>query len=87
MARAETSSFVRLGLASAMQRLPATDRWEIAAGLVSHETDAADQNLTLMIWYGIEPLVPKDRARATRLIGQCKIPLVRQFIARRMAGQ
>ena len=87
MAREETSAFVRLALASALQRLPAADRWEIAAGLLSHASDAADQNLPLMIWYGIEPIVPKDRVRATQLMGQGKIPLVRQFIARRLAAQ
>ena len=77
---------VRLGLASALQRLSLQDRWPIATALVSHETDSADQNLPLMLWYGIEPLIPADRVRAVQLMAACKIPQVRQFISRRLAG-
>ena len=86
MARSDPSPMVRLGLASALQRLPLQDRWKIAVGLIAHEEDAADQNLPLMVWYGIEPLVPKNRARAVQLMAQCKIPLVRQFLSRRLAA-
>jgi hypothetical protein len=86
LAQTDPSPMVRLGLASALQRLPLEARWKIATGLVAHEKDAADQNLPLMIWYGIEPLVPADRARAVQLMGACKIPLLRQFITRRLAG-
>ena len=85
MAQAEKSPLVRLSLASVMQRLPEGARWSIAQGLVSHAEDVADQNLPLMIWYGIEPAVPVNRAEALRLAGQTKIPLVREFIVRRLA--
>ncbi len=37
-----------------------------------------------MIWYGIEPLVPTDKARSAKLLVACKIPQVRQFISRRL---
>ena len=86
MAESDPSPMVRLTLASVLQRLPLQDRWKIAAGLISHEGDAADQNLPLMIWYGIEPLIPADRTRSLQLMARCKIPLVRQFISRRLAG-
>ena len=36
-----------------------------------------------MDWYGIEPLVPADPGKALRLAAAARIPLVRQFIARR----
>ncbi len=81
----DESSYVRLQLASALQRLPVKDRREIARGLVSHEEDAADNNLTLMIWYGIEPLVAQDDADATALAMATKIPKLRQFIARHLS--
>ena len=40
MAREDKSSFVRLALASALQRLPNDARWPIAQGLVAHAEDA-----------------------------------------------
>jgi putative heme-binding domain-containing protein len=36
-----------------------------------------------MLWYGVEPLVAADGARAVRLAERSKIPTVREFIARR----
>lgn len=86
MAHSDTSQFVRRHLASALQRLPNRMRWEIAEGLVSHAEDSDDANLPLMIWYGIEPLVPADTTRALKLLAKTKIPLIRQHIARRAAA-
>ena len=80
----DPSPFVRLYVAAALQRVPVEQRWTIAAGLVSHSEDAADPNLPLMLWYGIEPLVTLDRARAAKLAGRCKIPTIRRFLARRI---
>lgn len=87
MAADDPSAQVRLELASALQRLPLKERWPIAEALVGHEHDADDANLPPMIWYGIEPLVPTDKARALKLAAACKIPLVRQHIARRAVAQ
>src|SRR6185295_6257521 len=53
LAHDDPSPMVRLALASALQRLPLEQRWKIVEGLIGHENDAADQNLPLMIWYGI----------------------------------
>ncbi|GAB4148999.1 MAG: hypothetical protein Tsb009_23110 [Planctomycetaceae bacterium] len=75
----------RLSAASGLQRLPLKDRWEIAEALVAHAEDAKDQNIPLMIWYGIEPAVSADRKRAIQLLRKTKIPLIRQYIARRLA--
>jgi len=87
MAREDESPRVRLELAAALQRIPVEQRWDIATGLVSHEEDADDANLPLMIWYGIEPLVPADRTRAVQLAAKAKIPLLRQHIARRAVAK
>ncbi len=86
MAAAEKSPVVRLFLASALQRMPAEQRWPIVKGLVQHADDASDHNLPLLIWYGLEPIVKSDpkQALATALTG--KIPLLRQYVARRLAA-
>lgn len=86
LAESDPSPVVRLFLASGLQRLPVQDRWEIAAALIAHAEDADDQNLPLMIWYGIEPLVAADQTRAVGLVAKSKIPLIRRFIARRIAS-
>ena len=39
-----------------------------------------------MIWYGIEALVPTDPDRAAALLVKARIPLVREYIARRIAA-
>jgi len=84
LATDDPSAVVRLYLASTLQRLPIPQRWDIAEGLLSHVEDAEDANLPLMCWYGIEPLVPADPARALRLAVAARIPRVRQLMARRM---
>ncbi|HEY7315439.1 MAG TPA: PVC-type heme-binding CxxCH protein [Gemmataceae bacterium] len=86
LGRTDKASSVRLALASALQRLPHSGRWAIAEALAGHAEDATDDNLPLMIWYGIEPLVSDDPGRAAKLLVKCKIPLVRQYIARRIAA-
>jgi putative membrane-bound dehydrogenase-like protein len=86
MAETDPSAWVRLALASALQRLPGSDRWGIVKGLVSHSQDAADVNLSLMIWYGTETFVSADRGQAVELIQSARIPLVQKLLARRIAA-
>jgi len=85
MAAKDESPVVRLYLASALQRLPLDDRWPIISALVMRSEDASDANLPPMYWYALEPLVAADKAKALALMPQAKIPLIRQFIARRLA--
>jgi putative membrane-bound dehydrogenase-like protein len=85
-ARNDKSASVRLALASALQRLPLDQRWALVEALLAHAEDADDANLPLMIWYGIEALVPTDTERATTLLSNSRIPLVRKHIARRIAA-
>jgi len=79
----DESPVVRLYLASALQRISLDKRWDIAAGLVAHVQDDNDHNLPKMIWYGIEPLVPQDPARAMELAQFSRLSLVTEYIARR----
>jgi putative heme-binding domain-containing protein len=85
LAGTDKSPVVRLYLASAMGRLPIEQRWDVMEALVAHSEDAADQNLSLLYWYAVEACVPTDVARAAKLAMESKIPLVREFIARRLA--
>ncbi|MBI1374709.1 MAG: hypothetical protein GC159_18475 [Phycisphaera sp.] len=87
LAANDDSQVVRLYLASALQRLPLDQRWAIATALIQHPEDAEDHNLPLMYWYGIEALVPTDKTKATMLLAKTKVPLLRQYIARRMAAK
>jgi putative membrane-bound dehydrogenase-like protein len=81
----DESSAVRLALASALQRLSIWRRTGIAAGLASHSEDAHDPSLPLMIWYGIEPVVRYSKDESIELLTKARIPLIRQYIARRIA--
>ena len=75
---------VLLQIAGKMQYLSGEDRWQVAEALVQRDLHEKDRNLALMIWYGIEPLVAEDPKRALKLAAKSKIPLIRQFIARRV---
>ncbi len=86
MAAEDSSPLVRLYLAMALQRTPLEQRWPIIGKLVLHGEDAKDQNLPLMYWYAAEPLVPLDVKRAVALAGQSKVPIVREYITRRLAS-
>jgi putative membrane-bound dehydrogenase-like protein len=79
------SQLVRLYLASALQRIDLGNRWVLAKNLASRNEDVDDQNLPLMVWYGIEPLVNEDLARFAGLAATAKSSVIRQHIARRIS--
>jgi putative membrane-bound dehydrogenase-like protein len=87
LAKSDPSPVVRLHLASAVQRLPIDQRWAIVEALAAHDEDATDQNLPLMVWYALEPLVKLDPERALRMVLHSKLPRIREFVARRIATQ
>jgi hypothetical protein len=87
MAGKDTAGLVQLHLACALQKLPLAERWPLATALVSHTTYAEDPVLPLMVWYGLNPAVQENPTEAIKLVAKCKIPKVRQFIARRLAGE
>ena len=77
---------VRLAIASALQRLSPEDRWPLAKALASRGEDSQDQNLPLMVWYGIEPLIDNDLELYAQLACSAAIPRVRENMARRIAS-
>ncbi|QJE98503.1 PVC-type heme-binding CxxCH protein [Luteolibacter luteus] len=87
IAQEEKSATVRLALASALQRLPLEHRSSIAGPLLARAEDAADHNLPLMLWYGIEPLGDSRPGELAVLAKDCAIPLVRIQISRRLASK
>jgi hypothetical protein len=86
LARDAKSPVIRLYLASAAPRLPIDQRAAIVEPLIAHGEDATDQNLPLMYWYAIEPLVAQNPAAAATMLAGSKIPILQEYIARRMAA-
>jgi putative heme-binding domain-containing protein len=85
LAKADSSGLVRLALASTLQRLPVSQRAELAAPLLARKEDASDHNLPLLIWYGLIPVADADPAALAALAANSELPLTRKFIARRLA--
>ena len=91
--RDEPSYWVRIELASALQWMRETDRLAVAKRLVAVDSPTTDRSLALLTWYGIEPVVGRlaaggqqDHGELLELLRVCRLPLVRQFIARRMSA-
>jgi len=82
MAAEEKSAFVRLQLASVLQRLPLEKRPALAIALLSHTEVANDPFLSHIIWYGISPL--KSDA-LLEIAKACSWPKVTRWIARKLA--
>ncbi len=78
------SALVRLFAASACERLAHEHRWEVAERLAAHAEDAGDAMLPLMIWYAVEPAVAQFPEQAVKLVEHSQIPLVRQYVVRRL---
>ena len=87
LARSDSSPLTRLALASALHRLPLSDRAAVAAGLLSHPQDAQDHNLPQVLWTGIKDLAESDPGALTTLAINSKIPLIQRNVARRFAEQ
>ncbi len=86
MAVYDESPVVRLYLAAGIRRLPVSLRARVLAGLTSHPEDAKDPNLPLVIWYAAEGLAEADLPSALHLMKSSQIPLIREFMARRVAA-
>jgi len=85
-AEKDPSPIVRRYLASGLQRLPLEQRWEIAKNLATHAEDDEDPNIPFLVWYGVEPLVAADPARALSLFTKSRLALVRRNVVRRAAA-
>jgi hypothetical protein len=86
MARGDSSAVVRLHLVSALQRVGVGERLPVLQGLLTRGEDAGDANIPLMLWYAAEPIVAADPARGLALVAKSKIPVVREFLARRVTA-
>ena len=88
MAATEKSPVVRLYLASAAQKLPAKERWDLLITLAKHPDNRDDHNLPLMLWFAAEPLaaVEPRRALALGLEMGATVPVLRQFMLRRLGA-
>ena len=87
MARDDKSSFVRLTLASTLQRLPVAKRAELAGVLLAHTEDANDPFLPYLVWYGISPLAKENPQALVTLAKDCTWPKTLRWIARSLATQ
>lgn len=85
MAEVDLSAVVRLYLASAMQRIPAKNTWNLAEALLSRDIDIEDHNIPLMTWFGLEAVLMDDVDRALKLARGSQNPLLSEFIVRRLS--
>ena len=84
MARRDDSPVVRLYLAAALQRMEHDARWQLAQALMENAEDVDDHNIPKMIWFAIEPLVAENPGRALELANRSEIPMLVEYIARRV---
>ena len=85
LARDDASALVRLQLASALQRVPVEQRWDVVAALAGRAADATDGNQALMVWYAAEPLVAQDMPRALDLAADAALSRLFAFTVQRIA--
>jgi len=87
LAETDRSAFVRLTLASTLQRLPVAMRAELAASLVTRGEDANDHNIPLMLWYGLMAAADDHSSDLVDVAKVCKIPTTLRLISRRLAEE
>ncbi|MDF1741301.1 MAG: c-type cytochrome [Verrucomicrobiales bacterium] len=85
LAENDSSGLVRLTLASALQRLPYTQRAGLGAALAGRAEDSDDHNLPEMVWYGISPLVNSDPAALVSVAEATQWPDLLRWIARSLS--
>ena len=85
MAEKDKAGLVQLALASTLQRLPLSQRGELAARLVAHEDFAKDANLPLMVWFGLVPLGESHQGDLVRVALASRWPDTTRLIVRHLA--
>ncbi|HUQ72548.1 MAG TPA: hypothetical protein VM165_23675 [Planctomycetaceae bacterium] len=71
-------------MSSALERFAPKYRWGIATNIARHKEFADNDVLPLMVWYGIERAMTKQSDGAILMLADAEMPIVRQFIARRL---
>jgi len=87
LAREESYIQVRSQLASTAKRLKANAAAAIIQGLVTHDEDAADSQIPLLIWWAIEAHCGQDRAAMLAILKDADIwnrPIIRETVLARM---
>ncbi|HJZ54302.1 MAG TPA: PVC-type heme-binding CxxCH protein, partial [Gemmataceae bacterium] len=83
----EQSPFVWFTAASILQRMSYGQRYHIASILLRKPEIAADQNLSLMLWYGVERWFADHPNTALGELSRTQVPLVRQNTIRLLLSQ
>lgn len=84
-AKRDSSPLVLLGLASAVHRLPVARRWPLVTALAERAEISGDKDIPLVVWYALAPAVAENPQRAVELLSTARVPLLRQFLSRRLA--
>ena len=87
LAQNDASSFVRLALASTLQRLPVSKRAALASALVAHADDAHDHSLPAMVWYGLIPVGDSDPLALVKVAKACHWPDTLRWITHNLASR
>ena len=82
----DPSPLVRMAIASAVQRIPASRRQAVVQALLKHSEDAADHNLPLMYWFAMQPLVANQPDEMLTAALDTKLPKILNFTTRRIAS-
>ncbi len=83
-----SSPAARLAVTSGLRQIPPRERTALLLALFEaiKKEDLVDDNLPLMIWYTVEPCVGLDLQQSLGYLLAAKIPLVREFIARKLTS-
>jgi putative membrane-bound dehydrogenase-like protein len=88
MARTDSSSLVRLTLASALQRMSSlADRARLAGALAARAEDATYRNLVLLVWYGVSPIAQIRPELMIEIARGSRWPILERYIARRLSAE
>ena len=82
---AENDGLVLTYLASSLQRLSTSERWELAQSLARTSLAQTDQRLQMLIWYGIEPSVASETDRVGPWLNSDLPPVLVEWTVRRLA--
>ncbi len=88
MAATEPDVEVRSQLASTARRMPPAQSLAVVRGLISHDEDASDLRLPLLVWWAIEQHCTTHREAVLQLFSDRELwraPMVQQHLLHRLA--
>lgn len=86
LAQSDPSAVVRRELASALQRLPLSERQGIATALAQHAEDADDPQIPVLLWVAVAPLAREQPEACAALAAETRIPKLARWCAERLAA-